>query len=303
MINLQTVRPADRTFLWNVHQKYLYEMTNFYADEMDGEGNYHYGHFEEYFTDPRRQALLIRLDGLPAGFAMVHPYSYFEGGRPDFVMAEFTVFPAFRRKRVALEAASLILAERKGDWEIKYSEKNRAAKALWNRLAQPYLPQKVSYAPDETVLLFSNRQASVFYEETDDHLALSALFAESGLDVKVQAGKPEGVLKMWRACSPQGQLLGGAVLQEKGGRYILKDLAVQDGWRGRGIGCALMERALAEASSLGAKEIWGCAKVPAYYAAKGWRVVDDSEAPRISDCQSCGQYLTSCFPKIICKDL
>ena len=52
MIALRRVRPEDRDLLWNVNQKYLYEMTNFYDDPMDKAGNYHYGHFEEYFTDP-----------------------------------------------------------------------------------------------------------------------------------------------------------------------------------------------------------------------------------------------------------
>ena len=52
MIHLQSVHPTDRDLLWNINQKYLYEMTMFYPDEMDA-WNLHYGHFEEYFTDPK----------------------------------------------------------------------------------------------------------------------------------------------------------------------------------------------------------------------------------------------------------
>ena len=55
MIRLQMVQPKDRNLLWNINQKYLYEMTKFYDDPMDEEGNYHYGHFDEYFTDPKRR--------------------------------------------------------------------------------------------------------------------------------------------------------------------------------------------------------------------------------------------------------
>ena len=55
MIRLQMVQPKDRDLLWNINQKYLYEMTKFYDDPMDEEGNYHYGHFDEYFTDPKRR--------------------------------------------------------------------------------------------------------------------------------------------------------------------------------------------------------------------------------------------------------
>ena len=52
MIRLHSVQPHDRELVWNINQKYLYEMTMFYPDEMDA-WNLHYGHFEEYFTDPK----------------------------------------------------------------------------------------------------------------------------------------------------------------------------------------------------------------------------------------------------------
>ena len=35
MIELRKVRLEDRELLWNINQKYLYEMTAFYDDEMD----------------------------------------------------------------------------------------------------------------------------------------------------------------------------------------------------------------------------------------------------------------------------
>ncbi|MBQ4451775.1 MAG: GNAT family N-acetyltransferase, partial [Clostridia bacterium] len=97
MIRLQSVLPQDRDLLWNINQKYLYEMTNFYDDPMDENGNYHYGHFEDYFTDPKRTAYFIYVDGQLAGFAMLNPYSNLSQS-PDHTMAEFTVFPAYRRR-------------------------------------------------------------------------------------------------------------------------------------------------------------------------------------------------------------
>ncbi len=53
MIRLQPVQPHGSDLLWNINQKYLYEMTMFYPDVMDAAGNLHYWHFEEYFTDPK----------------------------------------------------------------------------------------------------------------------------------------------------------------------------------------------------------------------------------------------------------
>ena len=154
MLRLQTVRPEERDLLWNINQKYLYEMTNFYNDPMDAEGNYHYGHFEEYFTDPRRTAYCLFDGETLIGFAMLCPYSNI-GQAPDHVMAEFTVFPAYRRRHCALKAAGMILKKHPGSWEIKYNKKNIPAKNLWHAVTEPYAPEKVHLNEEETVLVFT----------------------------------------------------------------------------------------------------------------------------------------------------
>ncbi|MBR0140398.1 MAG: GNAT family N-acetyltransferase [Firmicutes bacterium] len=154
MVTLKEVRPEDRELLYNINQKYLYEMTNFYDDPMDEAGNYHYGYFEEYFTDPKRKAFFILSDERLAGFAMVNPYS-FTGRKTDHVMAEFTVFPVFRRKGVASKAAGLIFSSFPGRWEIKYNTKNTPAGALWTGLTAKYSPNTVVFSEFERVLVFT----------------------------------------------------------------------------------------------------------------------------------------------------
>ncbi len=153
MIILETVQPGDRELLWNINQKYLYEMTGFYDDPMDEHGNYSYGHFEEYFSDPKRVVYFIYNDGALIGFAMLCPYSNI-GQDPDCTMAEFTIFPAYRKKHFALGAAKMILAKHPGKWEIKYNEKNSAAKKLWNKVGAPYAPEVFHLNEEETVLAF-----------------------------------------------------------------------------------------------------------------------------------------------------
>ena len=108
MLRLQNVQKKDRDLLWNINQKYLYEMTNFYDDPMDAIGNYHYGYFDEYFSDPMRVAYFIFNDDLLVGFAMICPYSNIDQN-PDYTMAEFTIFPAYRRKHFAIDAVEMIL--------------------------------------------------------------------------------------------------------------------------------------------------------------------------------------------------
>ena len=153
MIRLIAAEETDRELLWNINQKYLYEMTNFYDDPMDKDGNYHYGTFEAYFTDPKRIAYLLYEDTALIGFAMIHPYSLI-GRSPDHTMAEFTIFPVYRKKHLAFAAAAALLKQHPGQWEIKYNEKNTAAKRLWNRIAAPFQPEVISFSDTETILFF-----------------------------------------------------------------------------------------------------------------------------------------------------
>ena len=152
-MELRDVRKEDRELLWNINQKYLSEMTNYYDDPMDERGNLGYGYFEAYFSDPRRRAMLILDGGALVGFAMMHPYSNV-GETPDFVLAEFSIFPMYRRRHLATEAVGMLFERFCGRWEIKYHEKNAAAKALWNKLTERFSPRRISLGETETVLAF-----------------------------------------------------------------------------------------------------------------------------------------------------
>lgn len=153
MLRLQTVERHHHDLLFTVNQKYLYEMTQFYDDLMDEHGNYYYGHFEDYFSDPRRIAYLLYDDEILIGFAMLCPYSNL-GHTPDYTMAEFTIFPAYRRRHFATQAAQKILERHRGQWEIKFNEKNNGAKQLWTSITAPYQPVVHHLNKVETVLEF-----------------------------------------------------------------------------------------------------------------------------------------------------
>ena len=152
-MELRAVRQEDRELLWNINQKYLYEMTNYYDNEMDPQGNLSYGYFDAYFTDPKRQAFFLYEGEALVGFALIHPYAGVEK-ETDHVLAEFTVFPAYRRRHLAQKAAETIFSRFPGGWEVKYNEKNAAAKALWTKVTKRYDPKKIPLNGEETVLSF-----------------------------------------------------------------------------------------------------------------------------------------------------
>ena len=153
MIKLLPVKAQERELLWNINQKYLYEMTNFYPDEMDENGVLHYGYFDEYFIDEKRMAFFIYSDKKIVGFVMIHPYSVI-GGNPDYTMAEFTIFPSYRQNHFATEVVKLIFDKYRGRWEIKFNEKNKPAKSLWTKVSEPYSPVIHHLNEEEMVLEF-----------------------------------------------------------------------------------------------------------------------------------------------------
>lgn len=155
MITLMQAQNSDKERLWNLLQKYLYEMTNYYPDEMDIDCNYTYRYFDAYFAEPERKAYFIYEDEVPVGFVMINPYSYIEH-HPDNVIAEFTIFPSYRHKHIALRAAQKLLEEHPGKWEIKYNELNSSARKLWSTLTAPYNAHIFHLDDNETVLEFSN---------------------------------------------------------------------------------------------------------------------------------------------------
>ncbi|MBQ6780402.1 MAG: hypothetical protein IJP62_04135 [Treponema sp.] len=48
----------------------------------------------------------------------------------------------------------MILEKHRGKWEIKYNEKNVAAKNLWNTVAAQFMPTVHHLNDEETVLAF-----------------------------------------------------------------------------------------------------------------------------------------------------
>lgn len=156
MIKLIEVKMKDKELFWNINQKYLYEMTNYYNDEMDNKGNYQYGYFDLYFTEKNRKAYFIYSNNTIAGFVMINKCSYLNKNI-DYNIAEFTIFQTYRHKHIALKAIEAIFKQYKGSWEIKYNEKNLPAKNLWNKVCEKYNPDKTHLNEYEIVLSFCNK--------------------------------------------------------------------------------------------------------------------------------------------------
>ena len=137
--------------------------------------------------------------------------------------------------------------------------------------------------------------------ETEDFLALSTLFNESGMGVKIEERMPERIIKMWRMDDPvTGELMAASTLEKRDGVYSLGDIAVRYDLHRMGYGKVMQRVVFTEAKSRGIKELWACAKEPAYYLHSGWEKMVWDESPNIAVyCTSCGKRGTTCHPEIM----
>ena len=144
MITLHPVQKEEKHVLWNYLQKYLFELSGIYGLEMGDDGDFPYPYFEPYFYEPARRAFFIMEDAKVIGFTMINDYSATETPA-DHSVAEFSVFPSYRKNGVAQAVMEILLDRYHGRWQIKYSGNNPPAKKLWTGIGARFgaLPQKL----------------------------------------------------------------------------------------------------------------------------------------------------------------
>ncbi|OAB30630.1 acetyltransferase [Paenibacillus macquariensis subsp. defensor] len=82
---------------------------------------------------------LIRVDGVPAGFALVASSPYTPHGS-DFYINEFFILRSYRGRGVAETAAVKVLNNHQGAWELQTNpiEVNKRAQTFWRRTINDY---------------------------------------------------------------------------------------------------------------------------------------------------------------------
>lgn len=136
-VRAEEVREDRRETLFNLMQKYLYEMTRYYPIAMGEDGNYIYKYLPLYFEEKSRQAYFFYAGETLVGFALINDYS-FTGQPTDNAIAEFTIFPAYRGRGYAEAAVEALRALRPGSWQLKYSPENAAGARLWQKVKRRY---------------------------------------------------------------------------------------------------------------------------------------------------------------------
>jgi len=138
-VTLEPVGRERRLTLTNLFQLYAHDFSEQWFDRPEGELNEdgrleEYGYLDNYWSEPRHEALLIRADGRLAGFCLVNAYSH--SGLPlDYQIAEFFVARKHRRAGVGEAAALAGMGARPGVWELAVARRNVGAQHFWRGVA------------------------------------------------------------------------------------------------------------------------------------------------------------------------
>lgn len=146
VVSVTLAGEAERPLIAGLSQFYIYDFS-----EMEPPGSINleiedggaFGplpDFDDYWREPGHYPLLIRVDGHPAGFALINAHSHRDGGPVERNMGEFFVARKHRRQGIAAEALHQVLAAYPGRWEAAVVQRNLAAQAFW--------PKAIAAAPN-----------------------------------------------------------------------------------------------------------------------------------------------------------
>ncbi|WP_157975603.1 GNAT family N-acetyltransferase [Brachybacterium sp. YJGR34] len=123
---------ADHDLLARLLQLYLHDLSPHTGDDVDERGAFHYAWLEAYRQEAGRHAVLLRVEGRPAGFALIRSGEVTQ-------MAEFFVLGKYRGAGVGSRAAQELFAAFPGAWSVSQLATNTEATAFWRRtIPVPY---------------------------------------------------------------------------------------------------------------------------------------------------------------------
>ncbi len=92
-----------------------------------------------WFADSTTHPVVVVQDSHTVGFALVRRQAlHARVGKPGFMMAEFFVARAFRRRGIGQAAVRLILDRYAGSWHIMEYQRNQHATAFWRKVVRAY---------------------------------------------------------------------------------------------------------------------------------------------------------------------
>lgn len=121
---------------------YLYDFSEYDGNDVDEAGIYGDLYLERYCQEAGRYPFWIRVEGHPAGLALVNRHVLLPGCH--WSMAEFFVMRKYRRQGVGRKAAFTLLDRFACCWEVREMPANKQAVDFWHRVITEYTGGQLS---------------------------------------------------------------------------------------------------------------------------------------------------------------
>ncbi|MBA3414295.1 MAG: GNAT family N-acetyltransferase [Chloroflexia bacterium] len=134
---LTQVTPAERLLLRRLFELYLYDFSEMEHADLDDEGWFvpHAAWWlERYWSEPGKEALLLRAGSKPAGFVLLDERSPIAGSADRRSIAAFFVARAYRRRGLGEAMAREVFRRFPGRWQVLEVKANPRAQAFWRRI-------------------------------------------------------------------------------------------------------------------------------------------------------------------------
>lgn len=149
---LQKVTIEEKDILFNLLQFALYDGSQYVENELNENGLFKYTWFNNYFTDPDREAYFIKNNDKYLGFAMINSHLQFE--KEGKSIAEFLIMPQYRRHHIGKRVAFEIFDKYKGNWEVAPIGDSEQAYNFWKKTIEQYTNN--NYEIKDNIFIFKN---------------------------------------------------------------------------------------------------------------------------------------------------
>ena len=139
--------------------------------------------------------------------------------------------------------------------------------------------------------------------ETEEYDRLVHFFVENNLEFDGDEEVDTDIIRCYKYTDKEDALIGGVVLAEREGKYIIDGIAVEQTYRNAGIGEVLLNQIKEDVETLGGDAIYLVARAPGFFRKNGFEEVDPDEAPNFFECKYCSQYGKTCHPEIMKYDI
>jgi len=133
VVEVIRAKKSDEANLENLLQLYLLEFSEIDGSQVSNDGRFEYPHLTQYWGEPDRHPFLFKVDGAPAGFALVKKGSEVVGDDKSMDVAEFFVIRNQRLKGTGRTAFKEIVRMFPGPWIVRVVDGYEKALAFWRR--------------------------------------------------------------------------------------------------------------------------------------------------------------------------